>query len=87
MKPKVAHILLGAHELEGAGTGNEPAEVGTIPLGNIGTTVSMLKAANIPAVIGDRPPCPGMIAIDSTFHWNMTLPAFLGRAVRFWVFL
>lgn len=58
-KPEAVHILVGAHELEGS-PADPTAETGAVPLGNIVTMVNMLKAANIPVVVGNMPPCPGI---------------------------
>jgi hypothetical protein len=71
MKPSAVHILVGAHEISAAyiTTNLEPAVVGTVPLANIGSMVTMLKAANIPVVIGDMPPCPGL----DGYRFNISL--------------
>ena len=52
--------MVGAHEISGANTMTnlEPAVVGAVLLANIGSMVTMLKAANIPIVIGNMAPCP-----------------------------
>jgi hypothetical protein len=68
MRPSLVHILVGAHELVGL-CGSEPCEIGTIPVGNIASMVTMLKAANIPMVVGLMPPCS---AINS-YRFNLAL--------------
>jgi hypothetical protein len=69
MKPSAVHILLGAHEVSGPNLGSIPAVAGTVPLANIGTMVNMLRAANIPVVIGNLPPCQGI----NSYRFNFSL--------------
>jgi hypothetical protein len=68
MKPSVVHILIGAHELSGA-CGIDPCDTGAIPGDNIASMVTMLKAANIPMVVGDMPPCPEI----NSYRFNLAL--------------
>jgi hypothetical protein len=56
MKPRVVHILVGAHELQDFSV--VPPDSGAIPGGNILSMVTMLKAANIPVTVGTMPACP-----------------------------
>jgi hypothetical protein len=68
MKPDVVHILVGAHELESTPT-DPLADTGAVPLGNIGSMVTMLQAAKIPVVIGDMPPC----SLINSYEFNAGL--------------
>jgi hypothetical protein len=69
MKPSAVHILLGAHEVSGPNLSSIPAVAGIVPLENIGTMVTMLRAANIPVVIGNLPPC----FLINSYRFNFTL--------------
>jgi hypothetical protein len=69
IKPALVHILLGADELSGGGCGIEPCETGDVPIANIISMVTLLKAANIPMVVGNMPSCPSI----NNYRYNLQL--------------
>jgi hypothetical protein len=75
MKPSVVHILVGAHELE-LPNGDVVYDVGT-PITNIENMVAMLKTANIPAVVGDMPPCPAIASYRFDYGLGYEAPTYL----------